>query len=310
MQAILLVNMGSPSSEKEMKTFLKNMFLDKAIIAAPYPIRKMLSFFISNLRYKKSWSKYELIGGSPLLSAMETIKQDLQTSLSSEYEVHTAYSYSNPTIIEAIKEIRDKGITDILVLSMYPHNCVSTTGSIDQDLKKVRSQYPDLTIEVVKEYATHPLFIDFWLELISENIKKQELKNPHLLFSAHAIPEYQIIKGDTYTIAIEKSAELIAKKLNLKYSVSYQSKIGRIKWASPDTKQYICKLKESGIEELLVVPISFLNENLETLYDLDIDIIPYTKNEVHINKACRVNIPNSHSTLIRTFKDIIEKRYD
>lgn len=310
MRAILLVNMGSPSSEKEMKIFLKNMFLDKAIIAAPYLIRKMLSFFISNLRYKNSWSKYELIGGSPLLSAMEQIRQDLQLSLGSEFEVYTAYSYSNPTIFDAIKEIRNKGITDIFVLSMYPHNCVSTTGSIENDLNKIRNQYPDLVIQAAKEYATHPLFIGFWSKLIAESIEKYGLKEPHLLFSAHAIPEYQINKGDTYTKSIEESAVLIAEKLDLKHSVSYQSKIGRIKWASPDTKQYICELKKQGVDELLIIPISFLNENLETLYDLDNDIIPYAKEVINITNSYRVNIPKSHPLMINAFKDIIEKHHD
>jgi protoporphyrin/coproporphyrin ferrochelatase len=105
--------------------------------------------------------------------------------------------------------------------------------------------------------------------------------------------------------AIETSAYLISFNLGLKYSISYQSKIGKVKWKGPDTKELLKKLADEGVEDIIIVPISFLNENLETLYDLDHDIVPFAKEKLNIKRICRVNIPESHPLLIKLLENII-----
>ena len=306
MKAILLVNMGSPTSEKEMKSFLKQMFMDKSIISAPYLIRVFLSNFISHFRHNNSWKKYELIGGSPLLSSMNQIRNDLSKQSEPEHKICCAYSYSEPFISTEIERLSNEGIKEITVLSMYPQASFSTTGSIKREITKAQKKHPELSINIMDEYYSNPNFISFWTNLIDDKINEVHYSMPYLLFSAHAIPEYQIKKGDTYTKSIEKTAILISNSLNIPYSISYQSKMGRIKWASPDTKEHLSELQKRGINEILIIPISFLNENLETLYDLDIEIIPYAK-QLGINKIDRVKIPKSHHILTRTFLDLIKQ---
>lgn len=125
-----------------------------------------------------------------------------------------------------------------------------------------------------------------------------------MLFSAHAIPYLQIKKGDTYTSQIETSASQIAGNLALPYSVSYQSKIGKVKWSEPDTLQELKRLKNKNIEEIITVPISFLTENLETLYDLDQELLPAAR-QMGIKKISRVNIQSDHPLLIQLFYSLI-----
>jgi protoporphyrin/coproporphyrin ferrochelatase len=305
MKGILLVNMGAPASQPEMKQFLRHMFRDRTILPFPAVFRYFLAWLISSLRYKNSWQKYELIGGTPLRKAMSEIKTALNIALGQEYEVKTAYSYSNPFIREGIQYFNDKKIEEIIVLPVYPQFSISTTGSVEKDLFHILKKFKGLYVKTVPEFFRNQYFIEFWKSLIEISITENQLNKPVLIFSAHSIPVYQVEKGDTYTVAIEESARLIANLLDLRYEVSYQSKIGRMKWVEPDTKVLLKQLANRKEQEVLIVPISFVNENLETLYDLDYEIIPYGRNELGMNKLYRVKIPFQHPLLIQTFKDCI-----
>ena len=277
MTGVLLVNMGSPSSEKEMKSFLFNMFSDPAILPFSKVLRKSLAFIISNTRYKKSWKKYEMIGGSPLKESMNSINNSLSKELGNDYLVTSAYSYSSPDIKSGIEYLYNKGIRNIKVIPMNPQSCFSTTGSIKTDINKCKNQFENISITMIDNFFENKNYIDFWVSLINESLQKNNLKAPVLLFSAHAIPYYQIEKGDTYVDEVNKTALNIAKETGLNYKVSFQSKVGKVKWVEPDTKDALAELKKEGCNEVLLIPISFINENLETLYDLDVEIIPYGK---------------------------------
>lgn len=305
MKAVILANMGAPYSEKEMKIFLKRMFNDKAIIYAPFGVRKVVSTLISNVRYKSSWKKYELIGGSPLYASMDKTAQELGTVLGSEYRVLCAYSYSAPFIADVYKQIFDEGIREVTVIPMYPQASYSTTGSLISDTEKIRKKFPELKIEFVDDYFEHPLFIEFWTKNIAQKINAELYEKPYLLFSAHAIPESFIKRGDLYAKKMERSAGLIAGALALPYAVSYQSKIGPIAWTKPYTAQYLRILRSEGVDQVVVVPLSFINENLETRYDLDTEIIPEARKISGFKDICRVNIPESDATLVKMFKEFI-----
>ncbi len=305
MKAILLVDIGSPSSEKEMKIFLRRMFKDKSALNTIYPVRFVLSWLISNFRYKSSWQKYCKIGGSPLLFAMNKIRDDLSNSICNEYLIHCAYCYSEPLLSKEIERLFQTGIRDIAILSMYPHASIFTTGSIKNIISKSLHNHKDLSIRLIDDYYNTPAFISFWTSLISEKLEELNYENPHLLFSAHAIPKYHINKGDIYIKSIEQTAKLISDKLSIEYSISYQSKIGRMKWSKPETMAHLKELYLKGYNQILIIPISFINENLETMYDIDLLILPYAKNVLGITKIDRVCLPQSHPNLIKTFIELI-----
>ena len=304
MTGILLINMGSPSSQKEMKEFLFNMLSDKAIIPFPTLPRKLLAFMISNIRHRSSWEKYELIGGSPLKASMTAINKDLSAQLGENYLVYTAYSYSKPSIKNAADYFSQKGIRDIKVLTMYPHTSITTTGSIETDIEKVKKSHPELKFSIYGAYALHKKYLEYCLSLIVETAAKNHFTHPTLVFSAHAIPSYLLEKGDTYVEELKEAAAEMAKQMKAPYRLAFQSKIGRVEWVGPDTKDLLRELKQEGSEQIIMVPISFINENLETLYDLDVEIIPYAK-ELGIKEICRVQLPPTHPYLIDSFKQII-----
>jgi protoporphyrin/coproporphyrin ferrochelatase len=300
MKAVLLINMGGPESPKELKQFLNLMFLDKLIIAAPWFVRKMLSFIISNTRYKKSWKRYELIGGTPLKKDTYKLCYILQKELGSSYQVKPCYSYSHPFICEVIKDLYTQEIDEIIALPLYPQFSITTSQSVIDDVRKNNSSFK---IGIIREFYKHPLYIDFWHQQIKKHININNLIHPHLLFSAHSIPTSYIHKGDPYQKQIEASANLISDSLHLSFDVSYQSGMNPKTWLGPATVKKIEKLISEDKSEIVIIPISFVGENLETLYDLDNVIIPMFKNSS--SNVSRVVIQSDHPVFIKLLKSLV-----
>ncbi len=305
MKAILLANMGAPISESNMKVFLKSMFNDKAIIAAPRVVRAVLSTVISTLRYKSSWQKYVLIGGSPLQQSMRKTAEQLQQMVGAQYNVSSVYSYSEPFIEDKISELYATGIKQFTIISMYPQASFSTTGSVQTSLDIMHKKFTDIEFQFVEDYYDNVLFVQYWAKLINQKIAEVGYKNPHLLFSSHAIPQSFLKRGDLYAEKMKTSASLIAQALNLPYNLSYQSKIGPIEWTRPYTVDQLTALHTSKIDEVVVIPLSFVNENLETRFDLDTELIPYGLQELGMKNICRVVIPESDEVLVTMFYNFI-----
>ncbi len=305
MKGILLVNMGGPESPKQMRIFLKNMFKDPFILPFSKPVRFLFSLIISFTRYRKSWKKYQLIGGTPIIKATQKTVRSLQEKLGNNYIVNMAFSYSSPLIRKSYSFFRKEGINELTVIPLYPQASYSTTSSVKTDIENFFESKKKYSVRFIKEFYQNELFIKFWSDLISKHIKETGSRKPFLLFSAHSIPKYMVVKGDTYPWAIAESSNKIAKELGLKYDVAYQSGMKRGVWLKPDVKVRLKELKESGENEMILIPISFVNENLETLYDLDRDIIPYAKNELGIKNISRVKIPEANDIFIDLLADLI-----
>jgi ferrochelatase len=304
MTGILLINMGGPESPAEVKKFLRLMFLDKHIIPAPYIIRNLLSLYISCSRYKKSWSRYQKIGGTPIKRNTQELVNVLQNKLGLSYYVKAAYSYSNPFISTAIDAFYNEGIKKIIAIPLYPQASITTTESVIFDIDNIKKTNKDIDIKVAPEFYENKFFIEFWYDLIKNHIKDNNLSKPLLLFSAHSIPVSFIKKGDTYQNGIEESAELISTSLELDFKISYQSGMNPKTWLGPDTVTILKDLASKNIDEVIIIPISFVSENLETLYDLDNQIIPLIKEETSLNIS-RIHIPAIHHSFIEMIKNLV-----
>ncbi len=303
MNAILIVNMGGPLSEEDMKIFLLKMFNDKRIIGMPGIIRKIIARKITTKRYKKSWEKYQMINGTPIIENTKITAKEIEKQLSGKYLVDYAFSYSNPLIAEAMKKLAEKGAKNIRVVPLYPQASYTTTGSVSDDIEKVSRKLKNIKITMSGDFSGNENFISFWEKQIREHIKINNLENPLLIFSGHSIPMKVVKKGDTYGKSIENSAKLISAKLNLEYKVCYQSKIGKVKWLEPDTKELLLKI--TGYKQIVLVPISFVSENLETKYDLDTEIIPFIKEKCNFEHISRVQIPVVNNLLIKTYINLV-----
>jgi ferrochelatase len=307
MTGVLLVNMGGPGSLKEMKVFLACMFKDPRILPFGKMGRNILSFIISNARYKKSWKKYELIGGTPIIHATQETMLALQKALSDSYSVKMAFSYTSPTIEESLLSFKNEGVKGITIIPLYPQSSFSTTSSVLDDVQRITLNNKAFDIRFENEFYKHQGFVDFWSKNIMAQVNTRGLASPYLLFSAHSIPQFMVDKGDTYVRAIEESAALIAGNLNLDFEVAYQSGMGSGKWVGPDTVGRLKLLAIAGKEEIVIIPISFVNENLETLYDIDKVIIPYAKKDLGIRNISRVKIPEADDLFVKLLVDIIKK---
>ena len=213
MKGVLLVNMGGPESPEELKIFLSRMFKDPYILPFGKLGRNLLSFIISRSRYRKSWKKYELIGGTPLVKSTRKTAEALQTVLGDDFLVKYAFSYSNPYIPDALKYFKEKGISKITIIPLYPQASYTTTSSVVTDIKKVTDKDPFFQVTVQGEFYEHPGFIDFWTSNIEKHLEQHGIADPTLLFSAHSIPEYHVLNGDSYPEAIVNSSAMIATKL-------------------------------------------------------------------------------------------------
>lgn len=304
MTGIIIVNMGGAKSADELKVFLTKMFNDKRILPVPSVLRKIIAKIITNKRYKGSWEKYEMIGGTPIIDDVKNLAQDLQNILGENFKVKHAFSYSQPFISQAVDSFAADKISEIKLLSLYPHTAYTTTGSIDDELNLYRKKNKSIKITHINGFYEMPEFIDYQTTIIKAHIEKNKIENPILLFSSHAIPQNDLRKGDTYPKQIRNNAKIISKKLNLEYQVSFQSKIGKVKWVGPDTIKHLSTIDKN--RNIVIFPLSFINENLETLYDIDTEIIPYAKNKLRIKNISRVKISENTNLLLNSLVKLIK----
>lgn len=306
MKGVLLINMGGPESPRQTRLFLKRMFNDPFILPFSKTARWFLSRMISSFRYRKSWKKYQLIGGTPIVKATQKTVQKLQQQLGASYKVGMGFSYSPPLLNECRSWIKEEEITSLTIIPLYPQSSFSTTSSVKAAIDNLFPFKQDFSLRFIKEFYQHRLFIQFWSELISKHITDSRYTHPFLLFSAHSIPKDLQDRGDTYPWAIAESANLIAKNLGLPFDFAYQSGMKRGEWLGPDVKEKIKDVAGLGKNEIIIIPISFVNENLETLYDLDLDVIPFAKTELGLKSISRVKIPEASATFIDLLTDLVK----
>lgn len=305
MKGILLINMGGPLSLPEMKLFLKNMFSDKMILPLPWGIRHFVANMIANKRHPSSWKKYQLIGGTPIINHTNDIAKALENATG--LPVKTGYSYTRPYIKETMTQMKSEGINDIKVITLYPQDSSTTTCSAIYDVKKTEKQLGSLKSHYLGEYANHPSYLHYWKTLILKHIKKLNIQNPLILFTAHSIPMYAVNKGDTYPNTIKQMAANLAKMLNMPYSVAFQSRVGPVKWVGPDTDEHLEELVQKGERSIVIAPISFATECLETIYDLETNLADNYVDDKRIDHISRVKIPPAHPLFIETLKQIVNE---
>jgi protoporphyrin/coproporphyrin ferrochelatase len=305
MKGVMLVNMGGPESPEELKVFLARMFKDPYILPYGKPVRNLLSFIISRARYRESWKKYDMIGGTPLVRSTRKTAASLQTLLGNTFTVKFAFSYSSPDIRTCLNAFKTDNIQDITVIPLYPQSSLTTTSSVVADIRKVTDKDPFFKVRVQDEFYNHPGYNAFWITNIQRHLYNKKIEDPTLVFSAHSIPEYNISNGDTYAASIVNSAASIATEMGLPYEAAFQSGMRRGKWIGPDIKEHLKTMREEGIDNLVLVPISFVHENLETLYDLDRDIIPYALETLGFKHVSRVNLPETDPILVSMLADLI-----
>lgn len=290
--AVVLFNLGGPDRPESVKPFLFNLFNDPAIIGAPGPVRWALAKLISTRREKPAQANYALMGGaSPLLRETEAQADALQAALSvkrpgDEVRVFIAMRYWRPFTEDAAREVAAFAPDETVLLPLYPQYSTTTTGS---SLKAWAKAYRGSgTASTVCCYPDAAGLVEAHARRIETTWDAAGRPSPiRLLFSAHGLPEKIIAGGDPYQMQIEATAAAVAARLGAGWdsSVCYQSRVGPMKWLGPSTPEALKQAAKDGVG-VLVTPIAFVSEHVETLVELDheygllakeVGVVPYLR---------------------------------
>jgi len=277
-KAIILFNLGGPDSLSAVEPFLFNLFNDPAIISLPSFLRYPLAKLISKRRTPIAKAIYAEMGGkSPILEETQLQANAINASLrdeKDEYKCFIVMRCWNPRAKETIKNVKEFSPDQVILLPLYPQYSNATSGSsINEWLDVCKKENLTTQTKIICCYPTEKDFILSHANLIKEKIDLNKLREITLIFSAHGLPENKIKQGDPYQWQVEQSVKELVKKLaikNLNYVLSYQSRVGPLKWIGPSTETVI---KEEAKKQkiLIIVPVAFVSEHSETLVELDIE---------------------------------------
>jgi ferrochelatase len=274
--AVVLCNPGGPEGPAAVRPFLFNLFRDPAIIALPALLRYPIAALIAGTRTKLAKANYALMGGgSPLLPETQKQARALEADLAArfpetEVRCFIAMRYWTPLTDQTAKAVKAFAPDEVVLLPLYPQYSSTTTGS---SLKAWNKAYRDGPgrVSTVCCYPTNEAFIQAHADLIQAAYDKAGRPGPaRLLFSAHGLPEKVILAGDPYQRQVEATAAAVAARLGegWDWRVTYQSRVGPMKWIGPSTEDEIKAASQQGLA-LVVTPIAFVSEHIETLVELD-----------------------------------------
>lgn len=270
--ALILLAMGGPEKTSDIKQYLYNIFSDRSIIKLPggYFFQKPFARLIGQLRYKKVQANYNLIGGgSPLLKWTDCQRENIEFTLAPiapGFKCYIGMRYFRPTIDTAIENAIKDGFNNICFLPLYPQYCKATTGSSFEEANRVLSKYKGIKTTFISDFHQNKDYINLIKNYIDRNIQSDET----LLFSAHSIPQEFVDEGDPYVEQTKKTAALVSG--DREYFLSFQSRSGPVKWVGPDTIETAKELLKEKTKKLFIVPISFVCDHIETLYEIDIEL--------------------------------------
>ena len=277
-KAVILFNLGGPDSLDAVQPFLFNLFNDPAIISLPGIFRYPLAKFISKRRTPVAKAIYAEMGGrSPILEETQKQADAIEKSLEQENDEYRCFIVMrcwNPRAVDVIKKVKNYNPQQIILLPLYPQYSNATSGSSIKEWSDIcRKENLNVETKTICCYPTEKDFILSYSNLIKEKIDLDKLNETTLIFSAHGLPENKIKGGDPYQWQVELSVKELVDKLsikNLNYILSYQSRVGPLKWIGPSTEKVI-KDEAKKQKIIIVVPVAFVSEHSETLVELDIE---------------------------------------
>jgi ferrochelatase len=319
---VLLVQLGGPASREELRPFLYELFVDPEILGISFvPLRRLVAWLIATTRAPKSAATYERINWSPIRRWSETQARLLEAELAKGTAadlpapvVRVGMTCSFPFVEDALEDLRKAGATRLLVLPLYPQYSVTTTrGSFNRvtsALAKMgwnppRANAPD-------SWFDEPEFVAAHADLILRahaSLPDPDPARTVVLYSAHSLPVKTVVsQKDPYPAHIEATVGLIDAALGHRFPsrLGYQSKVGPVEWLGPSTSEVLADLAKAGARQVLVVPVAFVSDHVETLYEIRL---------LFAGEAARLGIPhyavaeglNDHPAFVRALAAIVGK---
>lgn len=309
---VVLFQLGGPDRLDAVEPFLYNLFCDPEIInfMGAGIARKPLAKLIASRRAQVVREHYrEIGGGSPIVDLTNRQARALASALQSNFDarVVVAMRYWHPLTEEAIAQLRGESLEQLILLPLYPHYSFATTGS---SLKEWQRLYRSngVPMRMVNDFHAHPFYIAALAERVNESLRamNQPSSDVHLLFSAHGLPLSLVEKGDPYPQQIEETVKLLLAGGGWPnpHTLCYQSRVGRQKWLEPSLTNTIDKLASEGVRRLLVIPISFVTEHIETLHEINIE----AREQAEVRGIAEFRMMaslNDSPTFIRALTDLV-----
>ncbi len=272
--AVILLNLGGPPDQDAVRPFLFNLFNDKAILGAPQPVRALAAALIAATRAKSARANYALMGGgSPIQRETEAQAQALQHALPEGFKTFIAMRHWSPFAEEAARAAKAWGATQAVLAPLYPQFSTTTTGSAFTAWATAWAKAGGGPTHALCCYPGDGGLARAHAEAILAAWGAAGAPDrPRVLFSAHGLPQRTIDRGDPYQWQIERTAAAIAALLPEAWEtrICYQSRVGPLKWLQPSTPQEIAAAGRDGVG-VIVAPIAFVSEHVETLVELDIE---------------------------------------
>ncbi len=315
---VLLVQLGGPEGREELRPFLYELFADPEILSIPAPFRQIAAYFIARLRAPVAAKTYEPIGWSPIRRWSRRQAELLERELALEgtpATVRVGMTCSAPTVEEALASLREAGTSRLVVLPLYPQYSVTTTkGSFDRVTKALAKMgWRPERLDAPAAWYDEPHFVAAHTDRIRAAATALPDPDPAatvLLYSAHSLPVATVErKKDPYPRHVAETIAAIDAALGHLYRsrLGYQSKVGPVAWLTPSTGEVLSELAAEGTRQVVVVPVAFVSDHVETLYECRL---------LYGREAARLGIPhyivaeglNDHPEFIRALAAIVSCR--
>lgn len=279
---IVMMNLGGPATLDDVEPFLLELFADREIIQLP--LQRWLGPFIARRRTPKVRGLYAAIGGgSPILAYTEAqgrgmvARLDRMSPESAPHKFYVAFRYTHPSSDDALRAMHADGVERAIAFTQYPQFSCSTTGSSLNELWRAASRTglrDAFQWSIIDRWAVHPGFIQAMTETVKDGLNEfdpLDREQVLILFSAHSLPLDVIDRGDSYPQEVGASVQRVVEQLGRSnpYLLAYQSDVGPVRWLGPSTEQVLRRLGARGQKNVLVVPIAFTSDHIETLSELD-----------------------------------------
>lgn len=309
--AVLLLQMGGPDSIPAVEPFLLNLFNDRDIIKiGPSFLQPFIARRIVKKRAPKVEEYYQQIGGkSPIRELTDAQGKGLEQLLGPGFRSFVAMRYSRPSTVDALAAIKREGIKRVLVLSLYPHYSKATTGSSINELQRVLKESPQqFELSSIDRFYDHPLYITALAEKVTEGLASfPDPGEVEIVFSAHSLPQSFIEEGDPYLAHIQETVRLVMERIGERsHRLCFQSKASKVKWLEPSTEETIQRMGREGMKNVLMVPLSFVSDHIETLYEIDIQYAEEAK-AAGIERFVRSESLNSSPLFLECLADLVRK---
>lgn len=276
---IALLNFGGPWSLKDVKPFLYRLFVNPSVlVGVPAPFRQLLAYTIAQAKGPSAIRNYESIGGgSPQLRWTEMQAEGLRRLVGNDtVRVEIGMRSAEPSIERALSQLKDWGAQRLVLLPLFPHFSTTTTGTCFEEARDSLKRLKwNPQVQEVEAWPDHAGYINLLRRMLDETLKQAERECDdetdmiHILFSAHSLPVKIVRRGDPYPSDIGRTVRAVTKELKHPWSLCFQSRNGRLPWLEPYLEDEIKRLGGAGFRRVVVVPLSFVSDHIETLFELD-----------------------------------------